>query len=286
LRDPHFASGQEVVAVLTDQKLSETFFGEPIFVQTRSGIRYRDSAFQRLVNGENHRDICLATFAELGLPLSTPMTAVNGSFTLRDLLRDSVENFDISQQELAWTAITYGLYLGPPMRWTNRYGESFTFDDLANALMRTPLHTVSCGGAHLLYAMTILRRIDSSSPCLSQSVREVLTQYLQQQAMVAIKSQSKEGYWALDWYAKEDSQAPRISLSDTAETRLLATGHLLEWLELLPVELQPSPDVYRRAARWLGMALKIGFQGKSSDSFCPPVHAACAVRALLGEVGE
>ena len=285
-RHPRFASGREVVAVLTDHGLSKPLFGEPIFFKTRSGIRYRDLGIQKVYTGENHRDFCLATFADLGLPLTTPMTAVDGSYSLRDLLRDAVENFNIKQDELAWTAIAYALYLTPQRAWTNRYGESFTFDDVANALMRAPLHKASCGGAHLLYAMTVLWRADLSSACLSESVREALAQHLQQQMTLAVSVQAREGYWSLDWHATatEASKARRIRPPDNLSARLLATGHLLEWLELLPVEFQPAPDVYRRAARWLCAALGEKFPLTKPADFCPCVHAVCAVRTLIGEV--
>jgi hypothetical protein len=55
---------------------------------------------------------------------------------------------------------------------------------------------------------------------------------------------------------------------------------------MLPVEFQPSADVYYRAARWLCAALGEKFPVKSEDDFCPCVHAVCAVRSLVGEVGE
>jgi len=288
IRHPRFASGQEVVGALTDQKLSETFFGEPIFDQTRSGVRYRDLDTQKMHSGENHRDICLATFAELGLPLTTPMTAPDGAFSLRELLRDSVENFDIKQEELPWAAVAYALYLRPQRGWTNRYGESFTFDDLANALMRVPLRRASCGGTHLLYALTVVWRVDSSTACLSESVREALADSLRQRVQAAVESLHKTGYWTLDWHAtaEKESEATRVPPEDTPGSRLLATGHLLEWLELLPVELQPSADVYRRAARWLCAMVGEGFRVADPDRFCPPVHAVCAVRRLIGDVGE
>jgi hypothetical protein len=286
---PHsrFASGRDVVAALTDHKLSATLFGEPIFFQTRSGIRYRDPDIQRIVTGENHRDICLATFAELGLPLTTPMTTPSGSFSLRDLLRDSTDSFDINQDELAWTAIAYALDLAPQGGWANRDGESFTFDDLANALLRKPLQNASCGGTHLLYAMTVLWRVDCSRPHLSESVRNALAQRLRQSVTAAVAAQHKEGYWILDWHAmdKEKPEMPRIRPRDTLDRRLLATGHLLEWLELLPEQFQPPKDVYRRAARWLSAVLADGFRVTTSDSFCPPVHAACAVKALIEQPG-
>jgi len=135
--------------------------------------------------------------------------------------------------------------------------------------------------------MTILWRADSSVACLSESVRDALTHCLRQRTMATVESQAKEGYWTLAWHAPgmEPSEAPRSS-PHTPDTRLLATGHLLEWLELLPVELQPSQDVYRRAARWLCAALEQRLLVTSPADFCPCIHAVCAVRRLIGEVGE
>ena len=151
---PHFTSGREVLAALTDRTASERYFGEPAFFQTRSGIRYRTLEVASANGAENHRDICLATFAEAGLPLSTEFTTPKETFHLRDLLRDSVQNFHLQQKELPWTAIAYSLYPSVGPRWTNRFGESFGWDDLTEALLAAPLERGSCGGTHLLYALT------------------------------------------------------------------------------------------------------------------------------------
>ena len=70
---------------------------------------------------------------------------------------------------------------------------------------------------------------------------------------------------------------------DIRDSRFLATGHLLEWLELLPAELQPDAAVYRRAARWLCVLLGEKPTVKTLLDFCPYVHAACAVRRLVGQ---
>jgi hypothetical protein len=284
-RHPVFSSGFEVVNVLTDQARSKEFFGEPIFFRTRSGIRYQDLAIQKESTGENHRDICLATLAELGLPLSTPVTTEDALFTLADLLRDSVENFDIKQKELPWTAVAYAIYLRQP-QWSNRYGESFTFDDVANELMSTSFEDASCGGTHLLYAMTVLLRAKAPSEGLSESAHRELSQYLQKQAVTALQSQASDGSWELDWRvaSKDESQDALLPASTDQFNRLLVTGHLLEWLELLPQEMQPPLEVYKKAARWLCRSLA-STTDISLRNFCPVVHAQLAVRALIDDAG-
>jgi hypothetical protein len=280
---PRFVSGREIVAVLTDQRLSKSEFGQPIFFQTRNGIRYRDLNLQKIPAGENHRDFCLATFAELGLPLSTPITILEQSFSIRDLLQDSVENFDIRQEELPWTAVAYALYLAPQRQWTNRFGESFDFDELVSTLMEVPLDRASCGGTHLLYALTIVSRVDSSMAYLSDLVRQRVFEYLRKCTMIAANSQHTQGYWPWDWHTKDGSDPDGQSASprDVCTARLVVTGHLLEWLEMLPVEVQPPAQVYRSAARCMCEMLRNDLRRADFDGFCPRVHALCAIRALI-----
>ena len=282
-RHPVFSSGTEIVSVLTNQTRSKEYFGEPIFFRTRSGIRYQDAVIRRGPTGENHRDICLATFAELGLPLSTPMTTEDASFSLADLLRDSVDNFDIQQKELPWTAVAYAIYLHQ-REWSNRYGESFTLDDVADTLMSTPFEDVSCAGTHLLYAMTVLLRARAKG--LSEPVRYELSQYLRRQADAAIRSQADDGSWDLNWHTSPEDESPDAlrSASTVQSDILLVTGHLLEWLELLPEEMQPPPEVYLKAARRLCKSLA-STSDISLSNFCPVVHAQLAVQALIDDVG-
>jgi hypothetical protein len=210
------------------------------------------------------------------------MLASDGRFALADLLRDSVENFHLQQQELPWTAVAYAVYLAPQRKWTNRYGESFTMDDMTNALMAVPLHRATCAGAHQLSALTAIMLADAFLPCLSAGVREALTDYLQQRVRDLVASQHKDGYWTVHWPAGANPQpgSTRNYAPDTQQTRLLATGHLLESLELLPSRLRPPSDVYRRAARWLCTALGQTEPITTLEGFCPCTHALCAIRGL------
>jgi hypothetical protein len=280
-----FSSGRDVLRALTDHNEGVRFFGTPVFFQTRSGIRYQDLHYRHVLAGENHQDICLATFAEVGLPLTTPFAGATSSYSLRELLRDSVNNFDIRQDELSWTTIAYALYLPPEKTWINRYDESFTFDDLAKTLMRGSFIRASCGGTHILYALTMLIRTDSSLHCLSQGVRDDVFEYLKQMIKTAVESQREGGFWMMDWYrsSSRDANAHYADQPlDDLDSRLLVTGHLLEWLELLPIGLQPPLHVYRRAATWLCQVPMEGARTAAVvGAFCPHTHAVCAVRRLI-----
>ena len=277
LHHDRFSCGQEVVSALTDVTVSQERLGRSLAFQTRHGARFRFAAsLQEALEwgGENHQDLTLAALAELGLPLATPLRTETGVFELRDVLKDSLAHFTLRQGQIAWTAIAYALYLPPQKAWCNRDGERFTFDDLTAELLR-PERKEPCGGTHLLYAMTLLVRVDSASPCLSAPTRQAVLGHLRQRVSAAVASQTKEGYWAFGWDGSEVA-------GETPAERRLITGHLIEWMQRLPKDLQPSPEVYRRAASWLCSQLA-GDPLEPAD-FCPWTHAVCSVRNLIGEV--
>jgi hypothetical protein len=279
---PHFSSGREVFAALTDLTASERYFGEPAFFQTRSGIRYRTIEVASAMGAENHRDVCLATFAEAGLPLSTEFTTSKEIFHLSDLLRDSVQNFHLRQKELSWTAIAYALYPSVGSRWTNRFGELFSWDDLTEALLTAPLERGTCGGTHLLYALMAIRRREATDPVLSPPVRARLDERLKALIASVCARQAADGHWPLDWWADAEKKTaePKTRANDSPFIRLLIAGHLLEALTHAPPEFQPPADVYRGAARWLCRALQ-NDRMDSETAICPRTHAICAVRNLV-----
>ena len=62
--------------------------------------------------------------------------------------------------------------------------------------------------------------------------------------------QSLEGYWDATW-----AQDGRIEEDESGEallrSRILATGHALEWWAMAPQELHPPREVMVRAGQWL-----------------------------------
>jgi hypothetical protein len=279
---PHFTSGQELFAALTEAGASERYFGETAFFPTRTGIRYRPLYAASAMGAENHRDICLATFAEAGLPLSTDFSSSSETYHLRDLLRDSVQNFHLRQQELAWTAVAYALYRSPGPNWTNRFGETFNWDEMTTAVVSAPFGRSSCGGTHLLYAMTMIRRVEGMGRPLAPALRARLDERLKAAISSACARQAADGHWGADWWANVADEpadsAPMVI--DSNFTGLLFTGHLLECLTYAPSEFQPPELVYRRAAHWLCRALADNGL-PDNEAFCPRTHAMCALRNLV-----
>ncbi len=275
-----FSSGMDVLNILTDDSLAKEHLGTSIIFETRYGIRYKSpvSHIPKQEDGENHRDIFLATFAELGLPLATPINTSTGSFTIENLLMDSIMNFDLQQEEIAWTAVAYILYIPRQQKWTNRFGETFTLNDLATELLKRPIHKTSCGGTHLFYSLTILSQVDSKLGCLTDDIRNKVFHRLQNWKSSVVRSQTKDGYWNLKWALQDDDIS---SNTDTHFDKFLMTGHILECMQRLPSSLQPDTEVYLRAANWLYSELSEMQEPIYSRLFCPWTHAVCSIRNLV-----
>jgi len=276
-------AASELVSALTGHTLPGRYTGERPLVETRYGVRYRTSGASAIDGNlrENHRDIFLATFAEQGLPLSTPLK-VNSTTTLTiaALLNDSFATFDLRQSEIEWSAIAYALYASDRANWSDNGGNQTTFDQLAGALIDRELAKCSCAGAHVLMAMTYLSRIDAEAHLLSEAKRHALSERLANCVRIVLSQQRDDGSWSNPWTRGFDDQ------TDREFERLLVSGHILEWLEYLPAELQPPSGTYIRAVHWLIPRLNRIQHYPTFNSIgwtCPWTHAACALENLCAD---
>jgi len=282
-----FPTSRALLTVLTDESVGDSVFGFPAIVRTRYGVRFPtlvSYSSGRTKSLETHRDQCLAAMGELGIPLSRVLSVSGEERPLRDVLRDSVANFHLSQHELEWTALAYALYLPPVRQWVNRFGEDTSFDDLVDELLERPLYRSSCAGTHRLYTLTILARIDrEEAPVLSQRCRDRLTRQLRRYVEIALAAQESDGSWDLAWhpdFANATAPGEWTPSSDTEMMRVLATGHIAEWMLYLPEDLQVSDEVLRRAGRWACEQLQSATAERIEQQFCPYSHCACVVRHL------
>lgn len=278
-----------LLRLLTDEGLGQKHIGESAVVHTEHGIRFPTASWGGTRGDEVHRDQCLASLGEFGVPLSHRIVIGGDLFTLRDVLRDSILNFHLGQEELAWTALAYALYL-PVNEWRNRYGQRYCFDDLVRELVRRRFAGASCGGTHRLFALTMLACADDEVPILSAEVRTELRAYLGHSVNLVVRTQEPDGCWSIHWNRamEQPLQMTETSAEDTLQSRLLITGHLAEWMPYLPSTLQIPDAVRERAVWWLRDHLRKVDAKQFWGGVCPHTHAVCAVRdwsgrATLGE---
>jgi hypothetical protein len=225
-----------------------------------------------------HRDQTLAALAESRVSLNAAIETEDGTFHVRDLLRTSLKEFYLGQKEISWTASAYVRYLPPQTSWQNRYGERFSFDDLVEEIMRRPLTGESCGGSHLIMALTKVARVDRYVTILDPRVRERLTTYLRDKVSEAVESQLDDGSWPMHWSPTGFiGRSGEFTPEPTDTGKVAIAGHLLEWFHLLPGDLKPPVQSVRAATLWMWSTLRSSPQATVTKEFCPYTHAVVSL---------
>jgi hypothetical protein len=212
--------------------------------------------------------------------------------------------------EIQWTTVAFALYLSPAKQWTNRFGETFTFDQACGELMSQPFETSSCGGTHSLFSLTILLRADQMRSILSEPIRHRLKNFLTSVAKAVAGSQDDEGAFPQYWYANivnerwyrdlvdqvqhDKSKSRAEKATDKLRTwygafgkpdsessqRVQMTGHHVEWMLILPQDMQPATETFQRAAKFLAQELKSAKDEEIQQSYCPFSHAVRYLRLI------
>lgn len=226
-----------------------------------------------------HDNNFLHLAAEIGLPIDTPLLWGGRRFTLADVFDHSFYWFDLAQ-ELEFTAVAYGMYLLPRASWTNRFGESYSLDRVAEELVDRDLTKCSCYGTHVPYALAVLLAVDEQEPVLSDQVSQKARRRLRVFADNLEKSQSAAGWWNRKWTPELRSKKP----FESEEIELVrSTGHHLEWIALAPAECRPSDACVRRTIqRLLNVLSKFHSNIPPAYFFSACSHAGRALVLLSG----
>jgi hypothetical protein len=266
----------KILSLLTDSALLEERLRRPVLVQTRQGVAY----LPRSESGESHRDQVLAAMAQRNVSLDWPILAGSRRYAVQDLLNDSTANFHLQQMELPWTAIAYAHYLPPERSWTNKFGVRFSFDDLAARLMGDSLADASCGGLHQLFSLTEILKSQRRSSILTDHLADRVDEYLKRCIAAVITTQGSDGAWQPRWVNEiYRAEAPLVANDeDSPRSKLLVTGHMLEWLRALPVAMQPPDDIMQRAAHYLLLELDRIDDEAVREQFCPVIHSILALQ--------
>lgn len=284
------ANGADLLRALINDRVGAETFGSPTLVRTRYGVRAA-LVPSDLRAAEHHRDQLLAVLGELGYPAATEMIVGEVSFSVRDLIADSLANYHADQAEIGWTAMAYALYLPPRKQWVNKFGETFTFDDLAETVLTRSLHKESCVGSHLVWATLALYRVDREfTPLVSEMMRSRLHRRIQEYVDAAISNQNADGSWGSDWYGVEsmpERWLHNVPDPDSFHSKLVATSHIPQWLMAMPSNIDVPDTILHEAGRWLIRVLGAADHPPSpTEHFCPVSHAGSFLQTINAEPSE
>jgi hypothetical protein len=255
---PGWMSGGDMRQLLTDHRRFREVYGaaqDPLLIDVRTGIRVRVVAGHA---GSSHVDHTLACLAEAGTPLDFPIVTPYRTATVREMVVQSLRDFSLNQDEYEWSALTYALFLPPHRAWTTAEGQRVSFDLLADRLVREDLPFGVCYANHRFHALVVFLRIDDlmdergQTRILSPDVRQLVIQYLQTVTGTLVSRQHPEGYWDPTW-ANADPQPEKFSelTVEQIRSRVIITGHSLEWWALAPAEIHPPRPTLAAAGQWL-----------------------------------
>jgi hypothetical protein len=312
---PGLPTLRELRSVLFDYNVSREWYGGHLnLLKTRYGLKYASDR-SRMEASQAHTDQCVALLAELGVAPDHRLRTPAGEAPVSALLDESIANF-LPSGELEWTAAALGAYLPPRRGWKNRFGQEFSFDQLARWLLAQPFEQATCGGTHALYSLAFLSRIDARVPIFSDDVRRLVGPFLDRMAAAVAAAQQGDGsvkqLWHVDvvaqpWYRdllreigpegnrSEDPdrlraiQAGWRDLFEGKQGDVHITGHHMEWLLLLPPARQPPAEFFRRGGEFLIQELeRAKDEAFSGAGYCPFSHAARMARLLarLGQDGK
>jgi len=283
------AGSAPLLDVLLDvPRAAEMFGGASILATTRYGVRaplYTEGLLGTNQSGAMaHRGQFLSVLGSLGVPGDRSIRLADGSSRpVSAICDDLMANFAMDG-EIAWDAIALAFYAKSP-DWTNKFGRTFSFDEIARELNSRDPTKASCGGTHDLIALTFLIKINQFKSILSGVSRDQAIADLSRRVAQVKESQLEDGSWNLRWHRVEPTRAAADQVRTSvvfSENALIVSGHLMEWMILLPDSFRPDAEVYRRGGTWLAASLKtVSNEPSSIDKlYCPLTHATRSLRFL------
>lgn len=251
--DQKSLSGEEMRKLLLDHQVFFKQWGSrarPLLIDDPSGgvkVRTQEGAATA-----SHHDHTLAGMAEVGTPLDFPVITSQGARTYRQMLEQSLRDFSLNQVEYEWSVLAYALFLPPTREWVDGEGQLVNFDRFAERIMRQDLPQGVCLAHHRMHALVMLLRVHEQVPILEPETKTQIIAFLKNVTQVLVTHQHADGYWNRAWPGYDTQLDGQTSEDrDKVSTRILATGHPLEWWALAPSEVLPPREVVIRAGQWL-----------------------------------
>ena len=252
--NPELISGPQMRDYLLDSGQYIDSWGpefDPILEPNEEGIHIR---WGPDASASVHHDHMLASLAEAGVTLDTPVSMPGRLMTMEQVMSEALRDFRLDEKETEWSVMAFGSFLAQQhtSSWHNSQGREISFDLLAQRLLRNHKRHGVCLGTHRVYSLMLLLRLDDEfgGEIVSDPVRDQIMAYLGNVKELIIASQYPDGSWPPNWW-EGDKAMENKDPKEEIYRRVIATGHHLEWLAIAPEELHPPREDIRRAADWI-----------------------------------
>jgi hypothetical protein len=193
------------------------------FIPTATGL---DVQTGPLFVGQGHQDQFVAEMAQWGLPPDQKFLVNGQAFSFMDFIRHSQARVRVTaDQELSWTILCIGQYLGTDGSWTNSAGEPLRFEDLVRYEVRAPIETAACGGTHRLFGLTWVHHLHLLHGGQEVGVWKEVADRIARYQQLARQWQHADGSFSTSFFRGPGHAAD-------PQLRINTTGHTLEWLAL------------------------------------------------------
>lgn len=265
-------TGKSMLDVIDSAEESQRAFGFAPHLLNRNGLHFGHRIVEEKPQGEKHLDETVATLGEIGIPSDRPIRVWDQTATVADGVRAAMSNFSLDQ-ELDFTPVVFALYLPPQRTWTNKFGETFSFDAMCQRMCERPLGEGNCGGCHRMYSLAMVLAADRQHEILSGVSRRNVRSKLLQALDALRRSQRADGSWDALWFDPAKA-APEKDL----EGKIMATGHTLEWMAIAPRDIIDDPKMVSRACEALLKLVLAAPRESLRDDYNYYTHAASALK--------
>lgn len=248
-QNPNVVSGKEMLEFLTDNaKYIQSWGAEmrPLLQERPRGMAVR---WGTETGASYHHDHWLACVTEAGAPLTTEVFGPTRHGTLNDVLQEALRDFRLDERETEWTVMAFGLWIPPTRQWTGSEGRHYSFDLLAERLMRGQKQLGVCAGTHRVYSMMLLIRLDDEFDILSDAIRQQVYGYLEFVRDAITAAQFEDGHWPSNW--PDGKAAVEKPVDEQEYKKVIATGHHLEWMSIAPPDLLIPEAQIKKAMDWV-----------------------------------
>jgi hypothetical protein len=275
-QNPNAVSGQGMLEFLTDHGAYIESWGKevrPILEEKPTGIRIRWGAE---TGASYHHDHWLACVTEAGASLNTPVYGPSRrDDTLYDVVQESLRDFRLDEREVEWTAMAFGLWIAPTREWVGSGGREYSFDLIAERLLRGHKNLGVCSGTHRVYSLMLLLRLDEEFDVLTDAMHAKVYAHMENVRDLIIASQFPDGSWPGNWPDGKD--AVDNPIEEELYKKIISTGHQLEWLSIAPPALQPPEEQVRKAVDWIVEVTKSQTRAEIKQRFTFFSHVGAAL---------